>query len=109
LGLCFFRIAQEAQHNIAAHARARRVVATLSRHGDGLQLTVTDDGRGFDLVAARQGNGLGLASMDERARLLRGQVHIASAPQRGTTVHVTVPLDGEFGLPQGRNQRGIIS
>src|SRR5262249_39974512 len=93
VALCLFRVAQEAQHNSAAHAKAHHVQVALRQNGDGLELTVTDDGHGFDLAEARQGDGLGLVSMDERARLLHGRVQIDSASERGTIVRVVVPLD----------------
>jgi two-component system sensor histidine kinase UhpB len=94
--LCLFRIAQEAQHNIAAHARATRVQAALRRNGDLLELTVTDNGRGFNPAEARKRECLGLVSMDERARLLRGRVQIDSARHHGTAVRVLIPLDHNF-------------
>ncbi|HEV3115625.1 MAG TPA: sensor histidine kinase, partial [Gemmataceae bacterium] len=109
VALCLFRIAQEAQHNIAAHARAHHVQVALRRNGDGLELTVRDDGRGFNPAEARRGDGLGLASMDERARLLRGRILIDSAPERGTTVRVVVPLDEELRLPQETDPPEVVS
>jgi two-component system sensor histidine kinase UhpB len=109
VALCVFRIAQEAQHNIALHAHAQSVQASLSQNGDGLELTVTDDGQGFNVAEARQGDGLGLLSMDERARLLRGRVHIDSAPRQGTTIRAVVPLDQEFPLRQEMEQCAVIS
>jgi two-component system sensor histidine kinase UhpB len=93
--ICLFRIAQEAQHNIATHARASHVRATLWRNHDQLELTVADNGQGFTPAEARKGEGLGLVSMDERASLLRGRVRIDSSPRRGTRVCVQIPLNYE--------------
>jgi signal transduction histidine kinase len=61
-------------------------------------LTVTDDGRGFDVHATRQASaGLGLVSMEERVRLLNGTLEIISDPQGGTSIVVEIPVDA--GLP----------
>jgi signal transduction histidine kinase len=90
LGL--FRIAQEALRNGAVHGEARRLDVTLSRTGDDIELIVTDDGRGFDPeTARREGSGLGLVSIEERAHLAHGRVSITSRLWHGTTVRVCVP------------------
>ena len=86
LGL--YRITQEALHNIAKHAAAQRVDVTLSRSANGLQLSIADDGRGFNPAHPR---GLGLVSIDERARLLGGFAEIATQAGRGTLVRVEIP------------------
>jgi two-component system sensor histidine kinase UhpB len=91
--LCLFRIAQEALRNVAKHADARQVELTLTRTPEGLQLLIVDDGRGFDLAGARgAAAGLGLVSIDERARLLRGNVQIDTRPRGGTRLHVRIPM-----------------
>jgi signal transduction histidine kinase len=54
-------------------------------------MTVRDDGRGFELAAARAGPSLGLSGMQERAALAGGQLEIESAPGRGTTVRARFP------------------
>ena len=90
--LCLFRIAQEALRNGAVHGEARRLDVTLARFGDEIELIVTDDGRGFDLEAARRnGSGLGLISIEERAHLAHGSIAINSWLWHGTTVTVRVP------------------
>ena len=63
----------------------------LSARGNGLQLAVSDNGSGFDPERSRGRGSLGLASMRERVRLLRGQLDIESAPGHGTTVVAWVP------------------
>ena len=57
-----------------------------------LVLTIGDDGSGFDLAEARGRGGLGLISLDERVRLAGGRLVIDTRPQRGTEIHVVVPL-----------------
>jgi PAS domain S-box-containing protein len=89
VALCLFRATQEALRNVARHAGAHRAQVALSP-GDGeIVLTISDDGHGFDPDRAL--GGLGLRSITERARLLRGTVIIDSGP-RGTIVRVSTPL-----------------
>ena len=65
---------QEALRNGAVHGDARRLAVSIARSGEHIELTVSDDGRGFDLEAARQdGRGLGLVSMEERATWSAGR------------------------------------
>jgi PAS domain S-box-containing protein len=91
-----FRVAQEAVTNIARHARAGRVWIELRQGTAELQLTIRDDGVGFDpraaMERAAQGQSLGLLSMQERALLAGGEVEIASEPGRGTGVRARFPL-----------------
>jgi two-component system sensor histidine kinase UhpB len=89
VAVCFFRIAEEAMRNGRVHGGARRFAVSLTRSGEDLELSVTDDGCGFDLEAVRRnGNGLGLVSMEERAHMADAEVHIATGPGEGTTIRV---------------------
>jgi signal transduction histidine kinase len=92
VALCLYRVAQETLHNAAIHAEARHVVVSLVHRDPKLELSVRDDGCGFDPAAARRRGGLGLLSIDERVRLVGGVVELSSAPGRGTTVVVRVPF-----------------
>jgi signal transduction histidine kinase len=96
-----FRIAQEALGNIVRHAQAREALLRLGRRGGFLQLTVWDDGVGFDpavaLEAGRQGLAAGLSGMRERLRLYGGVLQLDSGGDAGTLVRATVPLpDGSL-------------
>jgi signal transduction histidine kinase len=96
-----FRIAQEALTNVARHSGAHNVSLELRRRGDMLELTITDDGRGFDVKLAVERIGadasLGLLGMRERARLLGGRVTVESTRRGGTTVHARLPMTGAEG------------
>jgi len=92
LALCLYRVTQEALKNAARHAKAGRVWVNVTRDGEGIVLTIRDDGRGFSLEEARARGGLGLISLDERVRLAGGQLAIDTKPQEGTEVIVVVPL-----------------
>jgi signal transduction histidine kinase len=92
VAVCLFRIAQESLRNSISHGRARRIDVTLERAGDWLELTISDDGCGFDVEALRgRGEGLGLVAMEERAHVVGGDVRVTSEPGRGTTVVVRSP------------------
>lgn len=92
--LCFYRIAQEALHNIVKHSGATRAVIGLGRQAQELVLSVADDGTGFDPAAVRRKSTLGLISMRERARLLQGTLAVTSQPGQGTRLEVRAPLPG---------------
>jgi signal transduction histidine kinase len=90
--LCLFRVAQEALRNVSRHAHAQEVQVSLHFLNGGLQLTVADDGAGFDPSNERQHASLGLASMRERVRLLEGKLEIESERGRGTTILAWIPI-----------------
>ena len=92
-----FRVAQEAINNVVRHAAAGNIWLQLA-FGDGrMALTVRDDGRGFDVPAARRraaaGASLGVVSMQERVALAGGVFEIRSAPGAGTLVAASFPLE----------------
>ena len=91
-----FRIVQEALQNARKHSRAKHVGITLKSPSDGMRVSVEDDGVGFDQGAHAETGGrhFGLSSMEERARLLRAELRIVSAPGRGTRVELRVPPEG---------------
>jgi two-component system sensor histidine kinase UhpB len=92
LALCLYRVTQEALQNVARHAKASQVRVVVAHDGTDIVLTIDDDGRGFDLPEARGRGGLGLISVDERVRLVRGRIRVDAQPQRGTRIQVVVPL-----------------
>lgn len=98
-----FRIIQEALANIARHARAYEVTCKLTHDAERLTVLIRDDGQGFELAGIRKG--MGLANIMERARGLDGVAEIESAPGRGTTVHVQIPLLLPAGLQQEQERR----
>jgi signal transduction histidine kinase len=91
-----FRLAQEALTNVARHARATWVWVDLHMRGEKLELTVRDNGIGFDVRAAREraiaGVSLGLLGMEERVSLVGGEIEILSTPENGTQVRVRLPM-----------------
>ncbi|MBN2705058.1 MAG: sensor histidine kinase [Deltaproteobacteria bacterium] len=86
-----YRIVQESLNNIAKHAKASLVVLEVEKKGSGLQLSLRDDGVGFvveEATGKRSGAGLGLASMQQRAQLLDGELEIRSRPGKGTEIRL---------------------
>jgi signal transduction histidine kinase len=91
---CLYRVAQETLRNVVRHSGARHADIRLVSGDHHVELTIRDDGEGFDIGEARKrGTGLGLVSVNERVRLAGGTVDISSAPRRGTQVRVCIPLD----------------
>jgi signal transduction histidine kinase/sugar lactone lactonase YvrE len=83
-----YRVTQEALANVARHSHARRVDVSLVYNGDSVQLSISDDGCGFDVNLK---HGMGLRSIRERVSSIRGTVQIQSAPGHGTRLLVQVP------------------
>ena len=92
---CLYRVAQESLQNISKHANARRVSVRLAGRRRIITLTVADDGAGFDPEAVKGRGGLGLIGMEERARLVKGTLSIASQPGHGNRIVIEVSLPPE--------------
>ena len=90
----FYRIVQEALTNVVKHSRASQCGVHIGRTASHIELTVEDDGCGFEpgAVTSTERGGLGLVNMAERVRLLHGDMEIRSAPGSGTTLHFHFPL-----------------
>lgn len=90
--ICLYRVAVEGLRNVARHSGAESAAVLLKRDHKGLELWVSDSGKGFDVETFRLGGGLGLISVEERLRVIQGTCEIRSAPEHGTTLIVRVPL-----------------
>jgi signal transduction histidine kinase len=99
VALCLYRVTQEALQNVIKHSGAKRATVELTAPDGELHLSISDDGKGFDLESASVSKGLGLLSMRERVRLVQGQIQFRSEPGAGTRVDVRVPL-----APAGANE-----
>ena len=86
--LAVYRIAQEALNNVAKHADASTVTVRLAGSPEAVELTVIDDGRGFD-ASSVGGDSMGVAIMQERAAAIGATLQIAGEPGSGTTVLLT--------------------
>ena len=91
-----FRIVQEALNNIRRHAQASEAQVVMEFAEDRTKVTISDNGRGFELSGRvddlpRSGK-LGLAGIQERARLLGGSLDVKSEPSKGATIVVEAPI-----------------
>ena len=91
--IALFRIAQEALTNVVKHAQAKTAQVFLAYAEESVRIRITDDGRGFDMVAAGSTKRVswGLKGMEERTGLLGGRFEMHSRPGEGTTVEVSIP------------------
>jgi signal transduction histidine kinase len=93
-----YRVALEALNNVAIHAQASAVEVQIKKLPDWICLTITDDGKSFDVkrVLRTKGNGrLGLLGMRERLEMVGGKFSIKSTPGHGTTVTARIPVTTE--------------
>ncbi|HPH95941.1 MAG TPA: two-component regulator propeller domain-containing protein [Anaerolineaceae bacterium] len=86
-----YRVAQESLANIARHSQAQTVGFNLEYKPDVVEMTIFDDGIGFDL--GQKPSGVGLRSMQERIAMVGGIIEINSTPNKGTRIFVQVPID----------------
>ena len=103
------RICQEALDNVLKHANASRVTVTLAYGKTEVELTVRDNGIGFDPKIPSQWDkdkgGFGLISMRERAQLLGGELTVKSSLGRGTSVVAVIPAPSQQGTtPEARHE-----
>ncbi|HEY3230870.1 MAG TPA: sensor histidine kinase, partial [Roseiflexaceae bacterium] len=93
-----FNIIQESINNALKYAKADHIWVRLKQSLSTLEVTIQDDGRGFDLqkvlASYEQRGSFGLLNIEERAKLIGGIAELHSAPGAGTTVRVIVPLEG---------------
>ncbi len=91
---CLFRVMQESVQNVVKHAQATVVTVQLRGSSKGVGLSITDNGKGFDLRDHKAlQRGLGLSSMEERLRQLHGHFQIQSQPDGGTKVCAWIPCE----------------
>lgn len=95
LGENLYRIVQEALANVQAHADTTAARVDLVAGNGAVDLTVEDEGRGFDAAALGESSRLGILGMRERVELLGGAFELETAPGRGTRIHVQLPLARE--------------
>ena len=89
--ILLYRVVQEALNNIAKHARAKYIAASLKKKKNMLYLTISDDGIGFSPEEQRSISHIGLLAMKDSVHLLGGNIRIKSAPGKGTEIEVSCP------------------
>jgi signal transduction histidine kinase len=93
VAVCLYRIVQEALRNVIKHSEASHAIVALRGDEGEIRLRIHDDGKGFELNSPASQGGLGLISMRERLRAVRGNITIAAQPSQGTRLEVRVPLN----------------
>ena len=97
IAINIYRLVQESLNNIKKHASASHAKVRLVASGSKLMLQIEDDGKGCDLVAAREraisAKRLGLLGMQERVKLLAGSLEISSRPQEGMKIFIEIPWE----------------
>jgi signal transduction histidine kinase len=89
--LCLYRVAQESLHNIAKHSGVKDAEVTIRGSAEAIELRISDEGKGFDRDQVKGRQGLGLVSIEERVKLLRGSFEVNSKPGTGTELRVSIP------------------
>ena len=98
IDICLYRILQEGLTNCAKHGQASHVKVSLKRSGEAVQLSIHDNGKGFDLADAlsdQHATGIGLIDMQERLESLNGRMKVDSKPGAGARLVATIPLEGK--------------
>lgn len=104
-----YRIVQEAVRNSVRYAKVSRLTVEIGSWEGRLCIVVRDEGIGFALSEVEaEGSGMGLRSIQQRAEILSGRVSIVSAPNRGTTVSVDVPVRSDF-FPDSLSQENTFA
>ncbi len=96
IDICLYRILQEGLTNCAKHGQASHVEVSLKRNGDVVQLSIQDNGQGFDLadtLSDQNETGIGLIDMQERLESLNGRMNVHSKPGVGARLVATIPLE----------------
>lgn len=87
-GITIYRIVQELIGNTLKHAAAKTAIVQVTKANGLLDLTVEDDGKGFDTTLLRQSKGIGWTNIQHRVDFLKGKLDVRSAPGKGTSVHI---------------------
>lgn len=90
--IVLYRVIQEAVNNVIKHANATLLDIKLNRGASGISASITDNGVGFDTIAAESSGGIGLKNIAARVEYLKGSVDYRSAPGAGTSLRVWVPV-----------------
>jgi PAS domain S-box-containing protein len=95
ISLCLYRVTQESLQNIIKHSGAATARVSVKLENAEVRLSVSDNGNGFDPSATKGKKALGLVSIDERVRAVKGEAKIISAVGAGTKIEVRVPVGND--------------
>jgi signal transduction histidine kinase len=89
---CIYRVMQEALNNVAKYSHASMVQMRIVKDNDELEVSLEDNGNGFEMAEALKKNSFGVVGMRERVFAIKGTFHIQTAPESGTKIVFRVPL-----------------
>lgn len=87
-----YRIIQEALNNMVKHSGAKNIRLRIARRDDLLEITIADDGTGFEVSTMKESKGLGWKNMFSRVETLKGTIDVKSIPGKGTDIFISIPL-----------------
>ncbi|MGA8571248.1 MAG: PAS domain-containing protein [Desulfobaccales bacterium] len=93
--VAIYRIFQECLTNIGKHSRATRMAVAMDRRPDRVSFLIRDNGKGYEAEARRRGRGLGLVAMEERARMVGGDLSVQSGKGQGASISFEIPYSSE--------------
>ena len=85
-----YRVIQECVNNVLKHSKAQKLDISLIKDADGINITIEDDGCGFDLNEANEKDGIGLENIYSRIKYLNGELDIDSEPGKGTLISISI-------------------
>ena len=95
IATCIYRVFQESLTNITRYANAQHVIAFLNSTRTTIELSIEDDGTGFDTTLQRNNKSFGILGMKERVASLKGKFELHSSPGNGTTISISLPCKSE--------------
>jgi len=92
--MAIYRMVQEGLNNILRHANAQQAVVDITLNTETVNISIQDDGVGFDVTQMSNNNRLGLVGINERVHLLGGNLNVESTLGVGTSLQIQIPLEG---------------
>jgi two-component system, NarL family, sensor kinase len=86
--ITIYRIVQELINNTMKHAAAKTAIVQVSKINNDINITVEDDGKGFNPVILQQAKGIGWSNIQSRVEYLKGKLDVQSEPGKGTSVQI---------------------
>lgn len=90
--IAIYRIVQELLNNTMKHAAATNAIVQLSKTPAGINITVEDDGNGFDPLILERAKGIGWSNIQNRVEYLKGKMDVSTSPGKGTSVHIEINI-----------------
>jgi signal transduction histidine kinase len=90
--IIIYRIVQELVNNTIKHAAAKEAIVQLQYQNNQLQVTVEDDGKGFDTAGLDAAKGIGWDNIKNRVEYLKGTIHLVSEPGKGTGITIEINI-----------------